>query len=116
MRGRCVAAPTFAETGVFTGDGCASDEDACECKFAANEVSAAFIDAETQCAIFESDFECAAGEACVIDCADARIFSDGCGDKLILGESATSLTVLCNGDEESASCRGGAHLVPVGQL
>ena len=55
----------FATMGVFMGDGCRGDEDACDCKFAANEVSAAFVDAETQCDIFESDFECAPGEPCL---------------------------------------------------
>lgn len=68
----------------------------------------------SKCSMFESDFQCKSDIECIIDCRDYG--DDGCYDKIINGQNASSLQLICIEEDAKISGCGSSHVFcPINQ-
>eukprot|EP01083_Nonionella_stella_P082788 228646_1 len=79
---------------MLRGDECNSTD--CHCDYALNSIKSNWVDNYAQCEIFGTDYVCEDGKECVIDCMEEWPNSNGCYDKVISAENASSLTMICD--------------------
>ena len=94
----------------FYGETCTSPGTTCDCKIATNTIRSNFINDNSKCDIFEADYKCLSNKECIIDCSSE--FDDGCYDKIIDGNNATSLLIKCSSGKSNYNYGGceSAHI------